>query len=48
MEHVQCDPDFLRDGNMPIDEAVLKKSKWNKYVEETWGMSVDCADMCKA
>ena len=31
--HIKWHEDCLLDGNMPITEEVLKKSKYNKHVE---------------
>jgi hypothetical protein len=38
--HIKWSEDCLRDGDMPITEEVLKKSKYNKHVEGGWRMSV--------
>ena len=38
--HIKWREDCLRDGDMPITEEVLKKSKYNKHVEGGWRMSV--------
>jgi len=38
--HIQWDKECLRDGDLPISEEVLMKSKYNKHVEGGWRMSL--------
>ncbi len=38
--HIQWCKDCLRDGDLPISEEVLKKSKYNKHVEGGWRICV--------
>ena len=39
--HIQWNEDCLRQGDQPITEEVLMKSKFNKHVEGGWRMSLD-------
>ena len=38
--HIQWNADCLREGDTPISEEVLMKSKYNRHVEGGWRMSL--------
>ena len=38
--HIQLNADCLREGDIPISEEVLMKSKYNKHVEGGWRLSL--------